>query len=159
MGKTIDFIVTTDIDAEGNPKLDKEGNPKSSFRAPSEDDWGLRKNKTEKEILDSSKTVGQFIFENLLLNPNQRIKGKLVRTIERKFYKDELKQILVSQQRYHPELKEQDLLVDCIRELYKNNQSLQNFLSNKDIIHLLVDDIIFIKGHCEAKKRLLQIAF
>ncbi|RZS94672.1 type II CRISPR RNA-guided endonuclease Cas9 [Cecembia calidifontis] len=152
LGKTRDFIVTTDIDDLGNPKLDKEGNPKRSFRAPSEDDWGLRKKKTEKEILDSSKTVGQFIYENLLANPNQKIKGQLVRTIERKFYKDELKQILASQQKFHPELSDPDLFGDCIRELYKHNHSHQNFLGNKDIVHLLIDDIIFYQRPLRSQK-------
>lgn len=152
LGKTRDFIVTTDIDEEGNPKLDKEGNPKRSFRAPSEDDWGLRKKKTEKEILDSSKTVGQFIFENLLVDPTKKIKGKLVRTIERKFYKDELKQILSSQKRFHPELNDADLMSDCVRELYKHNHSHQNFLAGKDIGHLLVDDIIFYQRPLRSQK-------
>ncbi len=152
LGKTRDFIVTTDIDEYGNHKLDKEGNPKRSFRAPSEDDWGLRKKKTEKEILDSSKTVGQFIFENLLDNPSQKIKGKLVRTIERKFYKDELKQILSSQKRFHPELNDAYLMADCVRELYKHNHSHQNFLASKDILHLLVDDIIFYQRPLRSQK-------
>lgn len=152
LGKTRDFIVTTDIDEEGNPKLDKEGNPKRSFRAPSEDDWGLRKKKTEKEILDSSKSVGQFIFENLLADPSQKIKGKLVRTIERKFYKDELKQILAYQQRFHPELNNADLMADCVRELYKHNDSHQNFLASKDIKHLLVEDIIFYQRPLRSQK-------
>ncbi|GMQ27857.1 type II CRISPR RNA-guided endonuclease Cas9 [Algoriphagus confluentis] len=152
LGKTRDFIVTTDIDEEGNPKLDKEGNPKRSFRAPSEDDWGLKKKKTEKEILDSSKSVGQFIFESLLTDPTQKIKGKLVRTIERKFYKDELKQILVSQKRFHPELSDADLMADCVRELYKHNHSHQNFLASKDILHLFVDDIIFYQRPLRSQK-------
>ncbi len=152
LGKTRDFIVTTDIDEEGNPKIDKEGKEKRSFRAPSEDDWGLRKKKTEKEILDSKKTVGSFIFENLLADPTQKIKGKLVRTIERKFYKDELKQILASQKKFHPELNDLDIIVDCVRELYKHNLSHQNFLSGKDILHFLVEDIIFYQRPLRSQK-------
>lgn len=152
LGKTRDFIVTTDIDDQGNPKLDKEGNVKRSFRAPSEDDWGLRKKKTEKEILDSSKTVGQFIFENLLADPTQKIKGKLVRTIERKFYKDELKQILAFQKEFHPEFNDSDLMSDCVRELYKNNHSHQNFLASQDVMHLLIEDIIFYQRPLRSQK-------
>lgn len=152
LGKIKDFIVTTDLDDQGNPKIDKEGNIKRSFRAPSEDDWGLRKKKTEKEILESSKTVGQFIYESLLANPKQKIKGKLVRTIERKFYKDELNQILISQKRFHPELSDSNLMGDCIRELYKFNYSHQNFLVSKDMIHLLIEDIIFYQRPLRSQK-------
>lgn len=152
LGKTRDFIVTTDIDEEGNTKLDKEGKEKRSFRAPSEDDWGLIKKKTEKEILESKKTVGSFIFDNLLAEPTQKIKGKLVRTIERKFYKDELKQILTVQKMFHPELDDVDLMADCVRELYKNNLSHQGFLAGKDLLHLLVEDIIFYQRPLRSQK-------
>ncbi|MFC3414254.1 type II CRISPR RNA-guided endonuclease Cas9 [Algoriphagus hitonicola] len=152
LGKTKDFIVTTDIDEEGNVKLDKEGNEKRSFRAPSEDDWGLRKKKTEKEIKDSNKTVGEFIYDNLLSNPSQKIKGDLIRTIERKFYKKELKSILISQKRFHSELNDEGVLSDCIRELYKNNYSHQSLLQNQDLIHLLVEDIIFYQRPLRSQK-------
>src|SRR5690606_24647041 len=85
--KIRDFIVTTDLNANGTVKTDKEGAEKRSFRAPSEDDWTLLKKKTEQEIVQSEKTVGTYIYHTLLQNPNQKIKGKLVRTIERRFYK------------------------------------------------------------------------
>lgn len=152
LGKTKDFIVTTDLDEDGNIKLDKEGNEKRSFRAPSEDDWGLRKKKTEKEIKDSQKTVGEFIFDSLLSNPKQKIKGDLIRTIERKFYKEEIRSILKAQKRFHPELSEPGILSDCIRELYKNNFSHENFLQNQNMIHLLVEDIIFYQRPLRSQK-------
>uniref|UniRef100_UPI0035948C10 type II CRISPR RNA-guided endonuclease Cas9 n=1 Tax=Aquiflexum sp. TaxID=1872584 RepID=UPI0035948C10 len=156
LGKKKDFIVTTDLDEDGNVKLDKEGNEKRSFRAPSEDDWGLRKKKTEKEIKDSQKTVGEFIYDSLLSNPKQKIKGDLIRTIERKFYKVEIKSILKSQKRFHPELSEPGILSDIIRELYKNNFSQQNFLQNQDMIHLLVEDIIFYQRPLRSQKSTLS---
>ncbi|MCH7398140.1 type II CRISPR RNA-guided endonuclease Cas9 [Belliella sp. DSM 107340] len=152
LDKSKDFIVTTDLDEDGNVKLDKEGNEKRSFRAPSEDDWGLRKKKTEKEIKDSEKTVGEFIYDNLLTNPKQKIKGDLIRTIERKFYKEEINVILKSQKRFHPELSDPGILSDCIRELYRNNISQQNLLLNQDIIHLLVEDIIFYQRPLRSQK-------
>ena len=43
VGKTKEFIVTTDLEKDGTPKKDKEGNVKRSFRAPKEDDWLLVK--------------------------------------------------------------------------------------------------------------------
>ena len=99
-GKIKEFIVTTDLEKDGTPKKDKDGNIKRSFRAPKEDDWTLLKKKTEVDIENSKKTVGCYIYDTLLQNPNQKIIGKLVRTVERKYYKDELIQILKVQQEF-----------------------------------------------------------
>lgn len=151
-GKTKDFIVTTDLNDDGTVKTDKEGKEKRSFRAPSEDDWTLVKKKTEQEIDNSLKTVGTYIYDTLLQNPKQKIKGKLVRTVERKFYKSELKEILEKQKEFHPELQNEDLHNDCIRELYRNNEIHQLFLSRKDFVHLFLDDIIFYQRPLKSKK-------
>jgi len=150
--KVKEFIVTTDLNDDGTAKLDKEGNVKRSFRAPSPDDWTLLKKKTEKDIDNSDKTVGTYIFDNLLLNPKQKIKGKLVRTIERKFYKDELKQILLKQKEFHPKLQDENLLMDCIRELYRNNEQHQQMLSAKDFVHLFLEDILFYQRPLKSQK-------
>src|SRR5690606_14311709 len=108
--------------------------------------------KTEKDINDSHKTVGTYIFDNLLLNPKQKIKGKLVRTIERKFYKDELKQILTKQKEFHSELQDEDLFMDCVRELYRNNEQHQQMLSAKDFVHLILEDILFFQRPLRSQK-------
>ncbi len=150
--KVKEFIVTTDLNDDGTEKLDKEGNVRRSFRAPSPDDWTLLKKKTEKDINDSHKTVGTYIFDNLLLNPKQKIKGKLVRTIERKFYKDELKQILAKQKEFHSELQDEDLFMDCVRELYRNNEQHQQMLSAKDFVHLILEDILFYQRPLRSQK-------
>lgn len=150
--KTRDFIVTTDLNDDGSIKTDKDGNEKRSFRAPSENDWTLVKKKTESEIEKSRKTVGTYIYNTLLQNPKQKINGKLVRTIERKFYKDELKQILEKQKEFHPELKNDDLYNDCIRELYRNNEAHQLTLSKKDFVHLFMEDIIFYQRPLRSQK-------
>ena len=89
-GKIKEFIVTTDLEKDGTPKKDKDGNIKRSFRAPKEDDWTLLKKKTEYDIDNSHKTIGCYIYDSLLQNPNQKIIGKLVRTVERKYYKEEM---------------------------------------------------------------------
>ncbi|RLZ06691.1 type II CRISPR RNA-guided endonuclease Cas9 [Faecalibacter macacae] len=150
--KTRDFIVTTDINEDGSDKLDKEGQVKRSFRAPSADDWTLLKKKTEQDITQTKKTVGSYIYDNLLLNPKQKIKGKLVRTIERKFYKEELELILRKQQEYHTELQSKQLLHDCVRELYKNNEQHQQSLEAKDFVHLFLNDIIFYQRPLKSQK-------
>jgi CRISPR-associated endonuclease Csn1 len=147
-----DFIVTTDLNEDGTIKTDKEGNEKRSFRAPSEDDWTLLKKKTEQEIHKFNKTVGTYIYETLLQNPSQKIRGKLVRTIERKFYKEELIAILKKQIELQPELFTDDLYNECIRELYRNNESQQLSLSKQGFVHLLVEDIIFYQRPLRSQK-------
>ncbi|RRN76949.1 type II CRISPR RNA-guided endonuclease Cas9, partial [Pseudoxanthomonas sp. SGD-10] len=165
--KTRDFIVTTDLNDDGSVKKDKEGDVKRSFRAPGENDWTLIKKKTEQEINSSQKTIGTYIYDTLLHNPKQKIKGKLVRTIERNFYKKELESILRKQIELQPELFTQDLYNDCVRELYKNNEAHQTSLNKKDFVHLLVDDIIFYQrplrsqkssiGNCSLEYRFFRI--
>lgn len=150
--KVRDFIVTTDLNDDGTMKMDKEGNEKRSFRAPNENDWTLIKKKTEAEIELSQKTVGTYIYENLLSNPSQKIRGKLVRTIERKFYKDELIAILKKQVELQPELFTEGLYNDCVRELYRNNEAHQLILSKRDFVHLLVNDTIFYQRPLKSQK-------
>ncbi|WPO91732.1 type II CRISPR RNA-guided endonuclease Cas9 [Chryseobacterium sp. HR92] len=150
--KTRDFIVTTDLNDDGRVKTDKDGNEKRSFRAPGENDWTLVKKKTEQEIEQSHKTVGMYIYETLLANPKQKIKGKLVRTIERKFYKEELRHILEKQKEFHQELQNDDLYNSCIHELYRNNEAHQLTLSKKDFVHLFMEDIVFYQRPLRSQK-------
>jgi len=154
--KVRDFIVTTDLNEDGSIKKDKDGVEKRSFRAPAEGDWTLLKKKTEHQIENANKTVGSYIYEAILQNPNQKIKGKLVRTIERKFYKSELNIILKKQKEFHPELQNEDLYNDCVRELYKSNDAHQLQLNEKDIIHLFIDDIIFYQRPLKSQKSLIS---
>lgn len=145
IGRTKEFIVTESVL--------KNGDTKRTFKAvDSEKDWIAIKTKTEQEIDNSDKTVGAYIYEALLQNPKQKIKGKLVRTIERKFYKTELKQILEKQKEFHPELQHDDLYSDCVRELYKNNEGHQLTLSKKDFEHLFMEDIIFYQRPLRSQK-------
>ena len=151
-GKVRDFIVTTELEEDGSIKRDKEGKERRSFRAPSEDDWNLLKKKTEQDINTSKKTVGTYIYDHLLQNPNEKIKGKLVRTIERKYYKEELKAILEKQIALQPELFTDQLFADCIRELYSKNEAQQRNLAARDFIHLFVEDIIFYQRPLRSQK-------
>jgi CRISPR-associated endonuclease Csn1 len=150
--KVKEFIVTTELNEDGTVKKDKEGAERRSFRAPSADDWALLKKKTEAEIDGSQKTVGTYIYDTLLQQPSQKIRGKLVRTIERKFYKNELIAILKKQMELQPDLFSEDLYNDCIRELYKNNEAHQLVLSKRDFVHLFVDDIIFYQRPLRSQK-------
>jgi CRISPR-associated endonuclease Csn1 len=91
IGKEKEFIVTTELNDDGSEKTDKEGKVRRSFKAvDSEKDWIAIKKSTEEKIEKSHKTIGEYIYDTLLSNPNQKIKGKLVCVVERKFYKSEL---------------------------------------------------------------------
>lgn len=151
-GKTKDFIVTTDLNPDGSVKLDKEGNEKRKFRAPQEGDWTLLKKKTEYNIENSKNTVGQYIYENILNNPDQKIRGKLVRTIERKYYRAELQRILDKQKEFIPELSDEKMYKSCIEELYSNNDDFRNSISRRDFTYLFVDNILFYQRPLKSKK-------
>jgi CRISPR-associated endonuclease Csn1 len=152
VGKTKEFIVTTELNDDGSIKTDKEGKEKRSFRSPSGDDWTLVKKKTEAEIEKSKLTVGTYIYDSLLQSPGQKIKGKLVRTIERKFYREELKLILDKQQTFHPGLQDKKNYTDCLEELYRNNKDHRLTYSQKDFTHLFINDIIFYQRPLKSKK-------
>ncbi|MCK9423869.1 MAG: type II CRISPR RNA-guided endonuclease Cas9 [Bacteroidales bacterium] len=156
IGKIKEFIVTTDLNDDRTVKKDKDGKEKRSFRAPKPDDWTLIKKKTEFEIGNSNKTVGCYIYDTLLEDPSQKIKGKLVRTIERKFYKEELRLILEKQKEFHSELHDRQLYNICIQKLYKSNESHKNSLNGKDFTHLFIDDIIFFQRPLRSKKSLIN---
>lgn len=166
-----DFLITEEYDESGNIKIIKDSRKDSSGREkrtisplPSFDEIDLMSKKeqdrfykkikvrTELSIKNSNKTVGEFIYENLLLNPHQKIRGKLVRTIDRKFYKNELNAILKKQIELQPELFTEELYSNCVRELYRKNESHQTQLQGKGFIHLFVEDIIFFQRPLKSKK-------
>lgn len=106
----------------------------------------------EQEITKYGKTVGTYIYENFLQNTSQKIRGKLIRTIERKFYKEELVGILKKQIELQPELFTDDLYNDCVRELYRNNETQQLVLSKRNFVHLFVEHIIFYQRPLRSQK-------
>ena len=120
--------------------------------------------KTEKLIEDTQKTVGEFIYDSLLQNPDVKIAGKLIRTIERKFYKEELVKILRKQSEFHSELKNRELYLQCVNSLYPNNYAHARDISSKDFVHLFVNDIIFYQrplkiqtlGTCPLEKHIFE---
>jgi len=144
-GKTREFIVTTSTTSKGEIKR--------TFKAvDSEQDWIAIKKKTEQDISKSNKTVGQYIYETLLKNPTQKIRGKLVKTIERKFYKEELRKILDNQREWHGELKDRSLYKACIEELYPRNEAHTSNIKDKDFTYLFLEDIIFYQRPLKSKK-------
>ena len=156
-GKTLEFIVTTELNDDKSIKLNKEGNEKRSFKAVnSEEDWVAIKKSTEEKIDKSKKTVGCYIYETLLQNPNQKIIGKLVRTIERKFYKEELKLILEKQIQEHSELQDKNMYLACINQLYENNSAHRGNIANNNFTYLFLNDILFYQRPLKSKKSLIS---
>jgi CRISPR-associated endonuclease Csn1 len=166
-----EFLVTEELDENGNIKIVKDkktditGKEKRRITPlPSFDEINLMskeqqdkiykkiKARTEITISNSGKTVGTYIYETLLRNPTQKIRGKLVRTIERKFYKDELRAILEKQIALQPELFTDGLYNACVRELYKSNEVHQIQLSKRGFVHLFLGDIIFYQRPLRSQK-------
>ena len=112
--------------------------------------------RTEKTIADTGKTVGTYIYDSILQNPSQKVRGKLIRTIERKFYKDEVIKILNKQIEFHPELQEDDLYKACIEELYQSNVAYRQNIANRDFTYLFVDDILFYQRPLKSQKSLIS---
>ena len=154
-GRVKEFIVTTDLNPDGTPKLDKYGEVKRSFRAPKEDDWMLIKKRTEADIAGTHKTIGSYIYDALLQEPQQKIIGKLVKTVERKFYKEELNLILQKQCAFHAELQDRDLYMRCIEALYPGNEVQRRNIANRDFIYLLIDDVLFYQRPLKTQKSLI----
>ncbi len=155
-GKTKEFIVTTEYETDGSVKKNKEGEDCRRFRAPGSDDWGLQKKKVENSIEKSGKEVGEYIYDTLLDRPYEKVRGKLVRVVERSFYKKELRAILKKQMEFIPELTDDALKYKCIKELYARNTSHQDFLKNKDVVYILIDDLLFYQRPLKTKKSLIS---
>ena len=151
-GLTKEFIVTTMIDEKGNPLLDKEGCVKRTFRAPDENDWGLLKIKTEKQIAESGKTTGEFIYDTLINELDTKVLGRLVRVVERELYKSELMQILNTQKQHIVELQDTALYASCVEALYPNNPTHRDVLLKHDFVYLLAEDILFYQRPLKSKK-------
>lgn len=155
VGLTKEFIVTTAVDQKGNPKLDKDGNVRREFRMPKEDDWILRKKRSEAEIDKSDMLLGEYIYSLLLHNPEQKVIGDVVRVVERTYYKKELTALLKKQKEFIPELTDEKLYDECIRELYSANEAYRKSISNRDFTYLLADDILMYQRPLKSKKSLI----
>lgn len=155
-GKVKEFIVTTEYNSDGTIKKDKDGKESRSFRAPKDDDWNLQKKRVEASIEESGKTVGEYIYDSLLAMPSEKVRGKLVRVLERDYYKKELLAILRKQSEFIPELRDNMLFEKCIKDLYPNNLNHQNGLRRKDMVYLLIEDILFYQRPLKSKKSLIS---
>lgn len=155
IGDQVECIITYQVKKDGSPKLDENGEQLYKITAPDPNDWTLRKKRTESIINKEHVTVGAYIYDHLMEHPEDKIRGKYVHTIERKYYKEELRIILDKQKEYIPELRDRNLLSQCISELYHHNEAHRKALNDQDFTRLFVDDIIFYQRPLKSKKSLI----
>lgn len=156
VGKTKEFIVTTKLNEDGTEKMDKEGNVMRSFRAPNDDDWGLKKLKAEHDIELSHKTIGEYIYDALMQQDGQKVIGQLVRVVDRKFYREELHRIVRKQMEFIPELRDTALYQECLQALYTSNENYRNSIAKRDFEYLLIENILFYQRPLRSKKSLIS---
>lgn len=128
-----------------------EKNEKTTLREVKEDDWKLRKTRNESRI--GEKTVGEFIYESLLQNPDARIVREIA-TIDREFYRREAKAILEKQAEFIPELRSRELFEKSVCELYSSNNAHATLrLADKaGIIGFILNDVLFYQRPLKSKK-------
>ena len=144
VGEKVELIVTTTEKKDGTIKI--------SLRDPKDDDWTLRKKRAESIIDKEDKTVGEYIYDSILSDPNVKVRGKLIHTIERAYYKKELERILEKQAEFIPELEDHDLMMRCVCELYHNNEAHRDALKDRTFCQFIVEDIIFYQRPLKSKK-------
>jgi CRISPR-associated endonuclease Csn1 len=166
-----EFLITEEYDEDGKIKVTKDKKTDTTGKEkrrisilPTFDEINLMtkkdqdrifskiKARTEATIQNSKTTVGAYIYMSLKQNPSQKINGKLVRTIERKFYKEELKKILEKQIKLQPHLFTDEMYNNCVRELYKSNLAHEQLLLKRDFVHLFLNDIIYYQRPLRSQK-------
>lgn len=159
-GSSKEIITKVTYNKNGKEIKTKDGYSKRSFRTPENDDWALQKLKTDSAIKSYTtkheKTgVSSFIYSELLKNPKIKLKGSggLVTVIDREIYREELKRIIETQQKYHPnELDNPKLFKKAVQLLYPKNENRQQILQKTEINHLITEDILLYQRDLKSKK-------
>ena len=131
----------------------KNGEVKIEFNRILESDWQKQRTALEKEIITSGLHVGQYHFKNLLIDPNYRVKEKVV---SRKFYQDELNAIWNKQSEFHPELNDTSKIHLIAQTLYPHNIQKQNELLKSTLLEIIRDDIIYYQRPLKSQKKLIS---
>lgn len=174
LGKEYDYIVETVYDFKGKIKTQqgKERKLREPDLSDNSSDWTLLKKKTEKEALvynydngyidaqtkEPKKYICTIIY-HVLKNDAQsgnrtKIIGGMFQVVDRDFYREELKQIIITQKKFHTSLEDKTVFEQCVKTLYpKNKNHQESLLKNKDAIqHLLVEDILMYQRPLKSKK-------
>jgi CRISPR-associated endonuclease Csn1 len=166
------FVISNKYDFKGKPESIVPNIKLPDFNSEGSKDWTLLKKKTEKDIISYNISKG-FINEDnsakhfispkiydVLKNDvktgeRTKIIGGLFQTIDRKFYREELYQIINTQRKFHTStLDDKDVFEKCIKLLYPHNEEHSKaLLENKQALtNLLIEDILLYQRPLKSKK-------
>lgn len=152
-GEEFTFLVTQKIDRNGKPTFLKP-------QLPSENDWSLCATALDEKI-QHRKYPGQYFFEELVKAYTENKTYKIRQfPVYRWRYENELKTIWETQCQLNTELKtlntNKDILYNLAKVLYPtqtaNNLSKVREFTEKDLLHILIKDIIYYQRELKSQK-------
>lgn len=166
------FIVSAEYDAQGNPLKEFPSIKLPDFNSEGSKDWTLLKKKSEKEALkfnisqgytNTDKSSKHYISPKIYdvlkndvkIGKQTKIIGGIFQTIDRKFYQEELTDIINTQRKYHTEtLDNKATFEKCVKLLYPHNHNHSKMLMENEaqITNLLVNDLVFYQRPLKSKK-------
>ena len=165
------FVISNRYNFKGQPETFIPSIKIPDFNSEGSKDWTLLKKKTEKDAikfniekgyLNNDGSAKHYIspkIYDVLTNDAKtgertKIIGGLFQTIDRKYYREELHQIIAIQKKFHQTLENQSVFEKCINLLYPHNDDhAKALLNNKNTIaHLLAEDILLYQRPLKSKK-------
>lgn len=173
-GKVISelYLVKNTYNAKGNPNSIVPSISLPDFSNEGSKDWTLLKKKTEKDTIKFnidngyvnrdgsakyflSPKIYEVLKNDAITGERSKIVGGLFQTIDRKFYREELKQIIETQKKFHRDkLDSKEIFEKCVKLLYPHNEDhAKTLLGNKAAItNLLIEDILLYQRPLKSKK-------
>ncbi|MDP2414943.1 type II CRISPR RNA-guided endonuclease Cas9 [Daejeonella sp.] len=165
------FVISNKYNFKGQPETLIPSIKIPDFNSEGSKDWTLLKKKTEKDAIkfnidkgyinedNSAKYYISPKIYNVLINDAKtgeptKIIGGLFQTIDRKFYREELQQIIATQKQFYKTFEDQSVFEKCVKLLYPHNaEHAKALLQNKNALaHLLVEDILLYQRPLQPKK-------
>lgn len=166
------FVISNKYDCKGNPETIIPNIKLPDFNSEGSKDWTLLKKKTEKDIIAYniskefvnadgsakhyiSPKIYDVLKNDVITGERTKIIGGLFQTIDRKFYREELIQIINTQRKFHTAtLDDKAAFEKCVNLLYPNNEEhAKSLLENKEALtNLLVEDVLLYQRPPKSKK-------
>lgn len=156
-GKEYQFIVEQKLDKNGEIK--QPSNPKIA----EENEWELVMLSLDSQINNSKKHVGEFLFDKILeYHQNNKIFKIRQNVIKREKYISELEAIWNKQvelrklENNENEILNPEKIEEIAKTLYKYNLAKQKELKSKELIQILIHDIIYYQRSLKSQKNLIS---